>query len=151
MSSTVMSARIAGRKMSLSKISTSLLIDKFAFSIRSRRGLLNFLTTAGNARVNRLTNSGFKLGEIARQVNRNLTLFTIYRAEFHAQFYPLAIGFAAAVASHAAHSHLAFTKSREMTNRNNRASPLIFRFMRSEEHTSELQSHSDLVCRLLLE
>src|SRR5438034_5752170 len=26
-----------------------------------------------------------------------------------------------------------------------------FRFSRSEEHTSELQSHSDLVCRLLLE
>src|SRR5438034_3831339 len=25
------------------------------------------------------------------------------------------------------------------------------RFARSEEHTSELQSHSDLVCRLLLE
>src|SRR5438132_9327781 len=25
------------------------------------------------------------------------------------------------------------------------------RFTRSEEHTSELQSHSDLVCRLLLE
>src|SRR5436190_9234766 len=25
------------------------------------------------------------------------------------------------------------------------------RFVRSEEHTSELQSHSDLVCRLLLE
>src|SRR5260221_9457327 len=25
------------------------------------------------------------------------------------------------------------------------------RFLRSEEHTSELQSHSDLVCRLLLE
>src|SRR5438034_5738441 len=25
------------------------------------------------------------------------------------------------------------------------------KFMRSEEHTSELQSHSDLVCRLLLE
>ena len=24
-------------------------------------------------------------------------------------------------------------------------------FLRSEEHTSELQSHSDLVCRLLLE
>src|SRR5213595_4237932 len=88
--------------------------------------------TAGNARVNRLTNSRFKLGEITRQVNRNLTLFTIYRAEFHAQFYPLAIGFAAALASHAAHSHLAFTKSREMTNRNNRASSLIFRFMQTE-------------------
>src|SRR5437588_8836454 len=27
----------------------------------------------------------------------------------------------------------------------------VLRFVRSEEHTSELQSHSDLVCRLLLE
>src|SRR5438034_7202082 len=27
----------------------------------------------------------------------------------------------------------------------------VRRFLRSEEHTSELQSHSDLVCRLLLE
>src|SRR5437588_9767538 len=27
----------------------------------------------------------------------------------------------------------------------------IYIFWRSEEHTSELQSHSDLVCRLLLE
>src|SRR5438132_8058277 len=27
----------------------------------------------------------------------------------------------------------------------------VARAMRSEEHTSELQSHSDLVCRLLLE
>src|SRR5260221_3603696 len=26
-----------------------------------------------------------------------------------------------------------------------------FNYLRSEEHTSELQSHSDLVCRLLLE
>src|SRR5260221_8111157 len=29
--------------------------------------------------------------------------------------------------------------------------PASFNFFRSEEHTSELQSHSDLVCRLLLE
>src|SRR5947207_9995915 len=29
--------------------------------------------------------------------------------------------------------------------------PLPHRLSRSEEHTSELQSHSDLVCRLLLE
>src|SRR5947207_5389487 len=29
--------------------------------------------------------------------------------------------------------------------------PAIEREVRSEEHTSELQSHSDLVCRLLLE
>src|SRR5438132_7383239 len=28
---------------------------------------------------------------------------------------------------------------------------LFWSFLRSEEHTSELQSHSDLVCRLLLE
>src|SRR5947207_5844773 len=28
---------------------------------------------------------------------------------------------------------------------------LLFLELRSEEHTSELQSHSDLVCRLLLE
>src|SRR5260221_6606881 len=28
---------------------------------------------------------------------------------------------------------------------------IIYRAKRSEEHTSELQSHSDLVCRLLLE
>src|SRR5215204_6447531 len=27
----------------------------------------------------------------------------------------------------------------------------VWRLIRSEEHTSELQSHSDLVCRLLLE
>src|SRR5438034_11377745 len=29
--------------------------------------------------------------------------------------------------------------------------PHVFTHLRSEEHTSELQSHSDLVCRLLLE
>src|SRR5438034_7218817 len=32
-----------------------------------------------------------------------------------------------------------------------RAGQLTLRKARSEEHTSELQSHSDLVCRLLLE
>src|SRR5437667_7570169 len=32
-----------------------------------------------------------------------------------------------------------------------RAKVLIFEGQRSEEHTSELQSHHDLVCRLLLE
>src|SRR5438132_14258670 len=29
--------------------------------------------------------------------------------------------------------------------------PAICEYVRSEEHTSELQSHSDIVCRLLLE
>src|SRR5438132_8251216 len=32
-----------------------------------------------------------------------------------------------------------------------RRSPFPYAHRRSEEHTSELQSHSDLVCRLLLE
>src|SRR5688572_31290087 len=32
-----------------------------------------------------------------------------------------------------------------------RRQPLLSRFFRSEEHTSELQSQSNLVCRLLLE
>src|SRR5438034_4141188 len=32
-----------------------------------------------------------------------------------------------------------------------RTRPPLWRKYRSEEHTSELQSHSDLVCRLLLE
>src|SRR5437773_9496930 len=31
------------------------------------------------------------------------------------------------------------------------ASPVAMSLVRSEEHTSELQSHHDLVCRLLLE
>src|SRR5260221_9430430 len=31
------------------------------------------------------------------------------------------------------------------------ANPCLVDMIRSEEHTSELQSHSDLVCRLLLE
>src|SRR5260221_13533575 len=31
------------------------------------------------------------------------------------------------------------------------ATPMVPKCGRSEEHTSELQSHSDLVCRLLLE
>src|SRR5438132_3985503 len=38
-----------------------------------------------------------------------------------------------------------------LTARQNREGILARREMRSEEHTSELQSHSDLVCRLLLE
>src|SRR5947207_5890046 len=32
-----------------------------------------------------------------------------------------------------------------------KGNPWEIDFLRSEEHTSELQSHSDLVCRLLLE
>src|SRR5260221_10428574 len=36
-------------------------------------------------------------------------------------------------------------------NRNSGIGIALLLLMRSEEHTSELQSHSDLVCRLLLE
>src|SRR5260221_9711167 len=42
-------------------------------------------------------------------------------------------------------SHRAITRKRV------RVSPPAMMENRSEEHTSELQSHSDLVCRLLLE
>src|SRR5438034_2286242 len=35
--------------------------------------------------------------------------------------------------------------------RNETTAPRVAERLRSEEHTSELQSHSDLVCRLLLE
>src|SRR5260221_9770508 len=39
----------------------------------------------------------------------------------------------------------------KLDNDNNTEVEVEEAFMRSEEHTSELQSHSDLVCRLLLE
>src|SRR5438034_7472127 len=40
------------------------------------------------------------------------------------------------------------TRSPRSANRRTTGAPT---FVRSEEHTSELQSHSDIVCRLLLE
>src|SRR5438034_4988926 len=43
--------------------------------------------------------------------------------------------------------HRTTSSSRIITLRRRR----VKAFLRSEEHTSELQSHSDLVCRLLLE
>src|SRR5437588_4391872 len=42
-------------------------------------------------------------------------------------------------------------RSRSASARENPASTKDKKDKRSEEHTSELQSHSDLVCRLLLE
>src|SRR5260221_4365856 len=44
-------------------------------------------------------------------------------------------------------SHYDVERSLERT----RSTEVVHRASRSEEHTSELQSHSDLVCRLLLE
>src|SRR2546421_1982124 len=42
-------------------------------------------------------------------------------------------------------------RSEEHTSELQSRSDLVCRIIRSEEHTSELQSRSDLVCRLLLE
>src|SRR5438034_2092680 len=47
--------------------------------------------------------------------------------------------------------YLARTERRCLTNIEARALLALKILERSEEHTSELQSHSDLVCRLLLE
>src|SRR5947207_7488899 len=41
--------------------------------------------------------------------------------------------------------------ARRGRRQHHRGEPLLDDVVRSEEHTSELQSHSDLVCRLLLE
>src|SRR5438034_4517477 len=50
-------------------------------------------------------------------------------------------------------THEAVSKSRQAVSRLARSSRRVYATgcARSEEHTSELQSHSDLVCRLLLE
>src|SRR5690242_21409235 len=42
-------------------------------------------------------------------------------------------------------------EQRDLIRRVNKLNPFIKVFGRSEEHTSELQSHVNLVCRLLLE
>src|SRR5260221_10775981 len=45
-----------------------------------------------------------------------------------------------------------FLSDRKSTRLNSSHTVFVCRFcLRSEEHTSELQSHSDIVCRLLLE
>src|SRR5438034_4725400 len=49
---------------------------------------------------------------------------------------------------HLSNSALHLEEIRRVTSR---LSELVTESERSEEHTSELQSHSDLVCRLLLE
>src|SRR5438034_7058241 len=46
---------------------------------------------------------------------------------------------------------MAFTCDFTVPSLMNNAEPISLLLFRSEEHTSELQSHSDLVCRLLLE
>src|SRR2546430_3131862 len=49
-------------------------------------------------------------------------------------------------------AHTVFPRPRRVTSHASRPAPTIVRRQyRSEEHTSELQSQSNLVCRLLLE
>src|SRR6266540_3607081 len=48
-------------------------------------------------------------------------------------------------------SSITWLTSREPSSNGSRRSCVSVIFARSEEHTSELQSHHDLVCRLLLE
>src|SRR5260221_4160206 len=57
-------------------------------------------------------------------------------------------------AAHALDAHFeshACAQRRLFKNQRQKFAAQRFRVARSEEHTSELQSHSDLVCRLLLE
>src|SRR5260221_5125054 len=88
------------------------------------------------------------------------TLFP-YTTLFRSAFDPLAAGPASTAAQPADPTATqnrqdqkeAFLKggSTETRNSGNLALPASPYQVRSEEHTSELQSHSDLVCRLLLE
>src|SRR5438034_5477038 len=48
-------------------------------------------------------------------------------------------------------AHCTSAATSRSTMKANTVAPTKIEAMRSEEHTSELQSHSDLVCRLLLE
>src|SRR5260221_7803914 len=48
-------------------------------------------------------------------------------------------------------SHRALGGALRRSHPRSRGEPTLAQRARSEEHTSELQSHSDLVCRLLLE
>src|SRR5438132_13290304 len=90
---------------------------------------------------------------LALQVLRVLDHFFAF-GEFHVSLLPIApVSFVLAAAAHLAdkirgadpsHLHLEFCRQDEGGSGPHRE-------FRSEEHTSELQSHSDLVCRLLLE
>src|SRR5437773_4803131 len=63
--------------------------------------------------------------------------------------FPYTTLFRSLSAPHRGSARPADDRSRPHRGRRDRRSPA--RLMRSEEHTSELQSHHDLVCRLLLE
>src|SRR5438034_5402295 len=76
------------------------------------------------------------------------TLFpytTLFRSEWIPTIFPASLARAGALAFCTDAARRSFLRAR-------RPGPLpARRKWRSEEHTSELQSHSDLVCRLLLE
>jgi hypothetical protein len=73
-----------------------------------------------------LADTRLELGQIAWQINDNVALFSIYGIQFDTKFDTVVIGFTAAVAGHASHSHLASRNSREITNRNSQRKSLLF-------------------------
>src|SRR5260221_9208066 len=73
------------------------------------------------------------------------TLFpytTLFRSHFHDKHHR--------ILNHRARIKLS-KRIEDRPRKNGAVGERFFRKLRSEEHTSELQSHSDLVCRLLLE
>src|SRR5688572_32497776 len=63
----------------------------------------------------------------------------------------LDVGSLASFSGHLSEPHLCQPNNRHLVNEQARISPTGLLGCRSEEHTSELQSQSNLVCRLLLE
>src|SRR5438034_8124852 len=77
------------------------------------------------------------------------TLFRSWRCGWHANYRALQSN--GPMARHAKPSAVVCLSPCERDRRSLLCHKDFLRSFRSEEHTSELQSHSDLVCRLLLE
>ena len=77
---------------------------RFARAIRA--GVVNdhhICSAARNFFVDRLPNARLELGQFARHIHHNVTLFAIDRVEFDADFCPAVVDLATSVTSHAAH------------------------------------------------
>src|SRR5947207_13450546 len=82
-----------------------------------------------------------------------LSLILFFNAPATTDIYTLSLHDALPISPHLYRrgSHAVGLRSRHLKDAEVRSGRPLPLFMRSEEHTSELQSHSDLVCRLLLE
>src|SRR5882672_9185675 len=96
------------------------------------RWLLNIREQAGSSRRSQKSATGAQLWPAIPEITANTGVSANFLSSCSAQ-----------VADGAVNSHTCSTQRRLTLN--------MDRAARSEEHTSELQSHSDLVCRLLLE